>query len=65
MIKQANDYPKWGFIACPGRQAREATNVIVMKRRHPIWQRKHVSSSMSASAAAKAMPLPSAPSLVT
>jgi len=35
MIKQANNYLKWGFI--------EAANVIVMKRHHPIWRRKHVS----------------------
>ena len=35
MIKQANNYLKWAFI--------EAANVIVMKRHHHIWRRKHVS----------------------
>jgi transposase len=35
MVKQANNYLKWAFI--------EAANVVVMKRNHPIWRRKHVS----------------------
>ena len=35
MIKHANNYLKWAFI--------EAANVIVMKRHHPNWRRKHVS----------------------
>jgi transposase len=35
MIKQANNYLKWAFI--------EAANVVVMKRRHHLWRRKHVS----------------------
>jgi len=33
---------KWAFIACPGRQAREAANVIVRHRHHPNWRRKYV-----------------------
>lgn len=35
MVKQANNYLKWAFI--------EAANVVVMKRNHPNWRRKHVS----------------------
>ncbi len=35
MVTQANNYPKWAFI--------EAANVVVMKRNHPLWRRKHVS----------------------
>ncbi len=35
MVKQANNYLKWAFI--------EAANVVVMKRRHYLWRRKHVS----------------------
>lgn len=32
--EQANNYLKWAFI--------EAANVVVMKRNHPSWRRKHV-----------------------
>ena len=42
MVKQCNTYLKWAFIACPGRQAREAANVIVRHRQAPNWRGKYV-----------------------